>query len=870
MDPLTRTQPLLRTIQSALLSIVMLASVSLGALSVASPACASPLDGAWLPIAPPTGPNSAEAGRTSFTLVLDTSRNRLVAFSGDQGLKNDAWTLSLVPGSAWVKVLASGSPPPGRYGSTAIYDPVGDRMIVFGGYTGTQTNDLWQLTFSGTPVWSTLGAVGTPPTGRQDVASVYDPVGQRMVMFGGYTGAGWTNQTWSLSLTGTPQWTQLTPTGTPPTPRNTFAQALDSSRNRLIVFGGWSAGGYLNDTHALDLAGSGAWSSITTANSPPVRRQACAAYDPASDAVVMFGGFNGGSLGDTWRLPLGGTPDWSLVSAAGTPPTARYGSRASHDPVNGRFLVCGGVDGAYRIDVQGLDLLGSAGWSTVYNDGGAGTTNPGKRRDYSLSLNPATSVAYMFGGDNGGGDTDEMHALHLVGPSPQWFKMPLALPRPSARHGHRSIWDPVRNRVLMFGGYDVNYLNDLWAMTLSPSAAWSQLTTLGTSPDRRMLFGMGYDPLRDRILVVGGHSGFFPAGPEYRNDVWELPLSGPNAMTWAQLAPLGSPPDARWIYGMVLDPLRDRLLLFGGVTSAGRPNDVWALQLAGGTSWSPVTALGVPPSGRSDHAMIYEPAFDRLVVFGGYDGGFRNDAWMLSLGGSQSWTMLAPGNPPPSVRDIMHAVYDPYGARMVLFGGWGGTFLDDTWALTWTPGVVAALASLVSADADPGSVSLRWFVPEGNQVEAAVERSDATGAWRVLGPPVREGADLFTFEDRDVESGASYQYRLYTRLNGEEFRTQPALVTVPSGFELELAGARPNPSNGDGLHVSFSLPRELPARLSLIDAAGRKVASRDLGSLGAGWHLLDAADGLQLAPGMYVIRLETESRMFTRKALVVR
>ena len=39
---------------------------------------------------------------------------------------------------------------------------------------------------------------------------------------------------------------------------------------------------------------------------------------------------------------------------------------------------------------------------------------------------------------------------------------------------------------------------------------------------------------------------------------------------------------------------------------------------------------------------------------------------------------------PPTRRDAMAAVYDPAGDRMVVFGGWSGErMLDDTWFLSW-------------------------------------------------------------------------------------------------------------------------------------------------------------------------------------------
>jgi hypothetical protein len=47
------------------------------------------------------------------------------------------------PGGSWSEFA-----PPTRAGHTAIYDPVRDRMIVFGGIGDTSLNDTWALSLS--------------------------------------------------------------------------------------------------------------------------------------------------------------------------------------------------------------------------------------------------------------------------------------------------------------------------------------------------------------------------------------------------------------------------------------------------------------------------------------------------------------------------------------------------------------------------------------------------------------------------------------------------------------------------------------------------------------------------------------------------
>src|SRR6266540_3781707 len=100
-----------------------------GSFLPAPSAMADSFNGEWQLISAPPPPPPPFPARTSFTMVLDTSRDRLVAFGGDPGPKNDVWVFPLPSGPAWTKLEPAGTPPSPRYGtSSAIYDPIGDRL----------------------------------------------------------------------------------------------------------------------------------------------------------------------------------------------------------------------------------------------------------------------------------------------------------------------------------------------------------------------------------------------------------------------------------------------------------------------------------------------------------------------------------------------------------------------------------------------------------------------------------------------------------------------------------------------------------------------------------------------------------------------
>ena len=96
---------------------------------------------------------------------------------------------------------------------TMIYDPPRDRLVVFGGRSGsTFSNKTWVYSFSGCEGWQALQTFGVPPDARRDHTAIYDPVADRMLIFGGDTGVQ-KNDVWQLSLGPAPTWTQLNPSG---------------------------------------------------------------------------------------------------------------------------------------------------------------------------------------------------------------------------------------------------------------------------------------------------------------------------------------------------------------------------------------------------------------------------------------------------------------------------------------------------------------------------------------------------------------------------------------------------------------------------------------------------------------------------------
>jgi hypothetical protein len=116
---------------------------------------------------------------------------------------------------------------------------------------------------------------------------------------------------WSLELAATPAWQQLSPSGTPPSPRFYSAGVYDPVRTRMVVIAGAYSGFERpadNQTWALSLLGGPTWELLQVPERPLNPRSGhTAVYDPAHDQAIVFGGFMNvlGSFGDTWALNWG-------------------------------------------------------------------------------------------------------------------------------------------------------------------------------------------------------------------------------------------------------------------------------------------------------------------------------------------------------------------------------------------------------------------------------------------------------------------------------------------------------------------------------------------------------------------------------------
>lgn len=436
-----------------------------------------------------------------------------------------------------------------------------------------------------------------------------------------------------------------------PTGRSGPAFAYDPDEHRVILFGG-NNGGDLGDTWALD--GNG-WTRLSPSNSPPPRFNAAMAWDAAGSRLILFGGKSGAStwLSDTWAW-AGGT--WTPIFPSHIPNAREQHGMAS--TAAGVMLFGGLNNGATNDETW---LFAGSDWSRP-----TPIIRPGPRRGHGM-VSTGSTVLLFGGADTGSIGTDDTWRFD---PSNNTWTQLHPATTPLARASLGLAFDTGRQKTVMLGGFPGDD-PVTWEFN---GADWTPLSPAAI-PDSRYRFGIAYDPDRSQTLVFGGFDYFY-AGNGFHGDLW----------SWdgAQWTDEIAAPSTRQGQAMAYDIARDRIVMYGGTHDRATGLNVDETWEFDGTKWqkkNPAHKLGL----FADASMAYDAARGKVVMFGGIDGGGSIFHATAEWDGND-WTFL-PLSPTPSSRSGAGMVYDATRARMVLFGGGGAddgqglpTPLGDQWS----------------------------------------------------------------------------------------------------------------------------------------------------------------------------------------------
>lgn len=296
------------------------------------------------------------------------------------------------------------------------------------------------------------------------------------------------------------------------------------------------------------------------------------------------------------------------------------------------------------------------------------STGPSPRVEYGFAYDSARGVVVLFGGAN------NLSFTSVFADTWEWDGSSWSLRAttgPSARCDNAMAFDSDRSVTVSFGGYSGAFFGDTWEWN---GATWVLRTSIGPQP--RADSFMVYDAARKVMVLFGG----LRANNTIAGDTWEY--DGVTA-TWTLRSNAGPPP--RWIARMSYDAARSVTVLFGGAGASGALGDTWEWD---GTAWMLRADNG--PSARYGNAMAFDHHRGVSLIFGGGTtfGGGDNQTWEYDGAAAiPVWTQHL--LPSPSPRTFVKMAFDSARCRMVLFGGYGGAFLQDTWELgIVTPGDV--------------------------------------------------------------------------------------------------------------------------------------------------------------------------------------
>lgn len=354
------------------------------------------------------------------------------------------------------------------------------------------------------------------------------------------------------------------------------------------------------------------------------------------------------------RSPSGGTAQTGSVVPAITSPTwlpdfpatndsdsfpTRFWHSGVYDPGSNQLIVFGGQDDESLLHNNLLLLTQANGNGGTYagqwSDLIVGYPSPPPRYAHTAVYDQANNRMIVFGGCADVAcfiplnDTWVLSDANGVGGTAAWTQLSPSGPLPSARSNHAAIYDAANNRMIVFGGYSTQSLTDVWALTNANgqggTPAWTQLSPAGGPPDSLDGSSVVYDAADNIATVFGGY---------WVNSVWTLShangLGGTPA--WTNLVPNGAPgsPGTRAAHSAVYDPANNRMIIYGGNADLGLDNpdfdfvaysDVWVLAnangLGGSAVWTQLHPKGFQPVGRIGHSALYDPATNRMTMFGG-------------------------------------------------------------------------------------------------------------------------------------------------------------------------------------------------------------------------------------------------------------
>jgi N-acetylneuraminic acid mutarotase len=269
------------------------------------------------------------------------------------------------------------------------------------------------------------------------------------------------------------------------------AMAYDSVNRKIICFGGLTeSGDVLNNTWIFD-CDANEWSKSSPSLGPSPRADPCMYYDSDIKKIILFGGH--GSVdglisyqNDLWVYDVNNNT-WTEREPVNSP-DGRYGHRIIYDSLTTQAILFGGrTYGGVRNDLWTYDYSNNS-WRLIDQ-----VLKPGRRYWHTMAYNNNSHQVIVFGGrESEYIGTNLLNDTWIYEPLQHDWEQVISSPVPPASISARSVYDPVVNQVVFFGG----------ATTIAPTTLTNETWTfdcevtnwqlLSQSKSSTQISGFGY------------------------------------------------------------------------------------------------------------------------------------------------------------------------------------------------------------------------------------------------------------------------------------------------------------------------------------------------------------------------------------------
>ncbi len=198
----------------------------------------------------------------------------------------------------------------------------------------------------------------------------------------------------------------------------------------------------------------------------------------------------------------------------------------------------------------------------------------------------------------------------------------------------------------------------------------------------------------------------------------------------------------------------------------------------------------------------------------------------------------------------------------------------------WVEGFLEPAAPFAASEIDISSIRLNGTVQVDPVSRSALGDRDGNGV-PDLTVQFKQAALGRTLSEGDsVAISVTGMVAKHRFLRTDHIRVRRANILAPAAggasdrglpaVGLAIRRTTPNPVMSARMRVEFVLDDASPARLELLDVAGRSLISKEVGAMGPGVHALELEAGVPLRPGIYFLRLAQGGNEVCARATVLR